>query len=86
MPQSLQEVILLDGFGSLPNEIVVPFTASFSKYLIKEKGVGVYKKAYCALKETLTPQENVQIIENVYGKSESELLVEWRQSLLRTSR
>lgn len=81
MPKSLTGVINLDGFGSLPNKVVVPFTSSFSKYLLVVFGVDKYKKMYIALKETFTPQENVEIIEKIYGQKEKELLSHWMASL-----
>jgi hypothetical protein len=79
---SLEQTINLDGFGSLPNKIVVPFSASVSKFLLKKYGVDKYKQMYIKLKETISSQENIKIIERVYGLKEQELLDEWRISLL----
>lgn len=81
IPKSLTGVINLDGFGSLPNKVVVPFSSSFSKYLLVAFGVDKYKKMYIALKETFTPQENVEILEKICGQKEKELLSYWIASL-----
>lgn len=81
LPHSLADVINLDGFSSLPNEVVIPFTGSFSKFLIAQYGITKYKLAYCGIKETLTPKENVAILENIYGSREKDLLDTWTKSL-----
>lgn len=81
MPKNFASVINFAGFGSLPNKVVVPFCASFSKYLLQTFGLANYKKMYMALKEVNSPEENVKQIERVYRQSEGELLADWRQSL-----
>ncbi len=77
MPKSLVGVINLDGFGSLPNRIVVPFSASFSKYLLQTFGVDKYREMYVALREINTPEENVEAIERIYQQQENELFGGW---------
>lgn len=81
LPTSLNNVVNLDGFGSIPNEVVVPFTASFSKFLIRKYGIKRYKEAYTSMKEILSSKENVEIIEKVYGETEINLLTAWKKSL-----
>jgi len=81
LPPSLVDVINLEGFGSLPNKVVVPFSASFSKYLLQECGVEKYKQMYAQLKETDSPKENVGQIEKAYESSEQKLLQQWRDSI-----
>lgn len=81
LPSSISQVINLKGFGSLPNEIVVPFAASLSKYLIGEIGIERYKELYIALKETLSPDENLKIFESVTNMKEKVLLSKLKQSL-----
>ncbi len=83
MPTSLAQVINFEGFCSLPNEVVVPFTASFSKYLIGHYGIENYKVLYCQIQEVLSPQENIRLIENIYAVSEQELLNGWRETVFR---
>lgn len=78
---SVKKVINLNGFGSLPNKIVVPFAASISKFLLKKFGVDKYKQMYTRLKETSSPEENVRIIEECYRLSGQELLERWKESL-----
>lgn len=80
MPQKLEDVINLQGFNSLDNKIVVPFAASLSKFLFNTYGVGKYKEMYCKLKETLSPEENIKIIEEVYGLDGDEILKQWHKS------
>ncbi|OQX51552.1 hypothetical protein B5M47_00395 [candidate division CPR3 bacterium 4484_211] len=79
---SLKDVISFDGFCSIENSIVVPFAGSFSKYLLLNFGVKKFKRMYVALKETLSPQENIAILERVYQKKESQLLREWYEYIL----
>lgn len=81
IPETLVKVINIDGFGSLPNKIVVPFAASFSKYLLVSFGIDKYKVMYVSLKETDTPLANVKKIEKAYGQTEKVLLDNWRVSL-----
>jgi len=78
MPENLSSVINLDGFGSYPNKIVVPFAASFSKFLLKNEGVEKYKKMYVQIKEILSPHKNVEVIEGVYMQTDEELLTAWK--------
>lgn len=82
LPTSLRDVINFAGFGSISNEIVVPFSASFSKYLLGEYGLEKYKKMYIGIKEIMPPEENVACIETIYGKNEHDLLGEWRTKVL----
>lgn len=81
MPKSLVGIINLDGFGSLPNKVVVPFSTSFSKYLLQMFGMDKYKEMYIALRETNTPEENIKSIERVYQQKENELLKGWVRSI-----
>lgn len=81
MPKSLLGVINFAGFNSLPNKVVVPFDASFSKYLLQTFGVDKYKEMYVALREINTPGENVKSIERIYKQPESELFGGWSISL-----
>ncbi len=81
MPKSLLGVINLAGFGSFPNKVVVPFSASFSKYLLQTFGVDKYKEMYVALREINTPEENVKSIERIYQQQENELFGGWSRSL-----
>lgn len=81
LPSSLKSVVNLDGFGSMPNEVVVPFTASFSKFLIRQFGVQKYKDAYVSMKETQSPEENVKCLERIYGETEDSLLASWKKSI-----
>jgi len=77
----LSECINMEGFGKFENKIVVPFSASFSKFLILEFALEKYKQMYCQIKEINTVLENMQIVKNIYGLSEEELLTLWKQLL-----
>lgn len=81
MPNSLLPVINLDGFSSLPNKVVVPFSASFSKFLLQKFGLEKYKKMYVSIKEIYSSRENVEIIESIYNQPDLELITSWRRSL-----
>lgn len=81
MPKSLTEVINLDGFGSLPNKIVVPFAASFSKFLLQRFGVQIYKDMYVQIKETQSAEDNVVVLEKNYSELEEKLLGDWKSSI-----
>ncbi len=81
MPKNLAGVINLDGFGSLPNKVVVPFCASFSKYLLQTFGVEKFKEMYTALRETYPPVKNVKSVEKVCQQKDSELLNGWARSV-----
>lgn len=81
LPIPLTHVANFEGFGNYANELVIPFTASFSKYLLVKYGLKKYKEMYIALKETLEAKENVEIIEGIYTESEENLLNGWVLSL-----
>lgn len=81
MPVNIHSVIDINGFDSLPNKIVVPFSASLSKFLLNKFGLNKYKKMYVKIKETLPPEENVRMIENEYRQSEEKLVNNWRKSI-----
>ena len=83
LPKSLQEVINFEGFCRLPNEIVVPFTASLSKYLLGKYGLPKYKQMYVQIKETNSPQENVSIIEKITEQRGEDILNSWRSNVLK---
>lgn len=80
---TLSECINADGFDSLENKVVVPFAASFSKFLLKKYGVKKYKAMYIKLKETSSVRENIQVIENTYQTKEKDLLKQWEKFLNR---
>lgn len=80
-PESLLVAINMAGFSSLPNKVIVPFTASFSKYLLLTYGVDKYKSMYVKTSELLSTKENVAIIEDTFGKPEKELLGNWKTSV-----
>lgn len=82
LPIPLVQIINLEGFGSVENKIVVPFTASLSKYLLQSFGIDKYKKMYVLLKETSSPEINVEIIEKVYGLKERQIIENWKKSVL----
>ncbi len=81
MPSTLKQVINLDGFDSMENKIVVPFAASMSKYLLQNFGVGQYKDMYVKLIETVSPLENIRILEEIYKLSERQILNQWQKSI-----
>jgi len=78
----ISECINFYDFCDFDNKIVVPFAASFSKYLLNRFGIDTYKSMYVQIKETLTPEKNVKIIEKVYGTTEKELMKAWKRSIL----
>ena len=82
LPIPLKQVINLKGFDSIENKVVVPFTASLSKYLLQTFGVDRYRKMYVLLKETTSPEINVKAIEKVYGLNEQQILSQWKKSVL----
>ena len=75
---AINDVVNFKGFSSFENKLVVPFSASLSKYLIQSFGLGKYKRMYVSLKETLSPGENTKTIESVYKLKEKELLDNWQ--------
>lgn len=77
----VRDCINADNFFVLENKLVVPFTASFSKYLLQNFGVEKYKEMYVKLNETKTPEENIKVIEEIYGKSVEELQDSWKKSI-----
>lgn len=78
---TLSECVNATGFYSFENKIVVPFAASFSKFLLKKYGVKKYKEMYIKLKETFLPKENMQIVEGICQFKEEELLNKWKEYL-----
>lgn len=85
MPTNIHSVINIDGFNSLPNKIVIPFSASLSKFLIKKFGLDTYKKMYIKIKESFTPERNIKIIEKEYQQSEKDLINNWKKVLFKLS-
>lgn len=81
LPQTIQEVMNFEDFADSNNQIVVPFAASLSKFLLKSYGVEKYKTMYVAMRETNSPQDNVDTIEDVYGFTENALLSKWKGQL-----
>jgi len=78
---TIKEVINLNGFGSFDNKLVVPFSASLSKYLLQKYGLSEYKKMYTSIKETNSAIKNVEILERLFGINKKELLADWRSSI-----
>ena len=78
----LKQAINLKGFGSIENKVVVPFAASFSKFLLQSFGLDRYKQMYVLLKETDSSEINVRTIEKVYELNEQQLLDMWKKSVL----
>jgi len=81
MPKCLETVINLDGFGSIENKVVVPFAASFSKFLLNQFGLDLYKQMYISLYETASPKKNTDSIKQIYEMSEKTLLQSWKQNI-----
>lgn len=79
MPKNLIEA--MEGFDTLPNQIIIPFTASFSKHLLIKFGIAKYKEVYIKQKETQTIAENIKVFEDVYNLNSTELLTKWKESL-----
>lgn len=80
MPESISSA--MQSFDTLPNKIIIPFTASLSKFFLNKFGLEKYKKVYCGLKETNSIEENIKVIEEVYILDESTILSNWKSSLL----
>jgi len=76
----LASVINFDGFCSVDNKLVVPFAASFSKFLLNKYGLGKYKTMYIGVKEVNSSRQNVDFFESVLGDIGS-VLAEWQRSL-----
>lgn len=76
----LKSVINFDGFCSIDNKLVVPFSASLSKFLLNKYGLDKYRQMYVGVKETLSPDENIQVIESVYGEYR-DLVDDWFKSI-----
>lgn len=79
MPENLKKG--MEGFDTLPNQIIIPFTASFSKFLLVKYGIEKYKKAYIEQKDTQTIEENIKIVEKIYGSNSDEIFNNWKESL-----
>lgn len=80
-PIPLKRAINLEGFDSFENKVIVPFSASLSKYLLQTFGVDKYKKMYIRLKETTAPEINIRAIEDVYKLNENHILSQWKKSV-----
>lgn len=81
MPKTLKQVINLGGFDSMENKVVVPFAASVSKYLLQKFDVDRYKEMYIRLMETISPLENIRILEETYQLSEKQIFDQWQKSI-----
>lgn len=79
MPKSLTQA--MEGFDTMPNQTIIPFTASFSKFLLNKYGIEKYKRVYVGQKETQTIEENTKIIEETYELTSGDLLSNWKKSL-----
>ncbi len=79
MPESLK--IAIKEYDALPIKIIMPFTASFSKFLINSFGIEKYKEMYALLREDLSADENGKNIESVYNINMNELYNNWKQQI-----
>jgi len=79
MPQSLPEA--MESFDTLPNQIIIPFTASFSKFILNNYGIKRYKQAYIGQKEIQNTEENIKVIEKTYNLTHKEFFDKWKDSL-----
>ncbi|NMB57106.1 hypothetical protein GYA19_04170 [Candidatus Beckwithbacteria bacterium] len=77
----LEQSINFDGFCNFDNDYIVPFTASFSKFLILNFGIEKYKTMYVSIREDKTPKDNIKIIEDIFHFSQSELINQWSNNL-----
>lgn len=77
--------INFEGFCSFDNEIIVPFSASLTKYLIQKYGIDKYKNAYISLKETNSADKNVRLLEKIYGVNIKEIRDKWLLNLNKRS-
>jgi hypothetical protein len=82
-PESLTSCINFDGFNAWENDVIMPFAASFVKFLMEAHGLAKLKAAYVAVRETMSPQENVRAFERAIGMDEQALLTQWRERLLK---
>lgn len=73
-------VINFDGFCSMENKLVVPFSASLSKFLLNKFGLDKYKQMYIGVKEIMSPEQNIEMFESVYG-SYRDLVAGWLKSI-----
>lgn len=80
VPESISSA--MENFDTLPNKIIIPLTASLSKFLITKYGLEKYIKVYCGLKETSSIEENIKVIEEIYSLDESTIFSDWKSSLL----
>ena len=78
----LQEAINFDGFCSFPNDLVVPFAASLTKFLLKNFGLQLFKQLYVKASENKTPAENIALVEKIYNLNQPELFERWKESLV----
>lgn len=76
----LASVINFDGFCSMDNKLVVPFSASLSKFLLNKYGLDKYKQMYIGVKEIMSPEQNIEMFESVYG-SYRDLVAGWLKSI-----
>lgn len=81
----ISQCINLEGFSVMDNKVVVPFAASFSKFLLNVYGLDKYKSLYVSIRETASVKENVKTMEEAYVTSETELLQEWKSNLSRSN-
>lgn len=81
-PGSLVSCINFDGFNAWENDVIMPFAASFVKFLMEAYGLAKLKAAYVVVRETASPQENVRVLEQAIGVDERTLLAQWRERLL----
>ncbi|MFV1916977.1 MAG: hypothetical protein ACC618_00600 [Patescibacteria group bacterium] len=77
----LIDCINFEGFASFENKLIVPFSASLSKYLLVKFGLRKFKKMYTNLKETNSPPINISIIEGVYSMKADKLIKLWKHSI-----
>lgn len=77
----LAECINMDGFCAFENKLIVPFTASLSKFLLRTFGIEKFRQVYISLNELVPPADNVKVMENVFGLKEKELINKWGESI-----
>jgi hypothetical protein len=68
------EMLNFDGFVNIPNQVIIPFTGYFSRFLIEKFGFEKYKQVYASQSELKTPDENAKEFYNAYGVYYADLL------------
>ncbi|MFH1253011.1 MAG: hypothetical protein V1664_01620 [Candidatus Uhrbacteria bacterium] len=80
---TISECINFEGFNSFEDDMANAFAGSLSKYIIETFGLDKHKELYTRVRETNSVEQNIQVLEAIFGQKETVLINNWREWVLK---